>query len=86
MVILTDSEHITVGNHPLVKWFMKGVYNQKPSLPRYKSVWDVSEVLVWLQKIDIDSITMKMLTLENSYAVSLVIGSKSSNSTRIVCK
>lgn len=76
VVILTDSEHITVGNHPLVKRFMKGVYNQKPSLPRYKTVWDVSEVLDCLQKIDIDSITMKMLTLKTVMLLALLSGQR----------
>lgn len=76
VVILTDSEHITVGNHPFVKRFMKGVYNQKLSLPRYKSVWDVSEVLDWLQKIDIDSITMKMLTLKTVMLFALLSGQR----------
>ena len=26
---------VKVGDHPLVSWFMTGLFNQKPALPRY---------------------------------------------------
>lgn len=38
------------GEDPLVTRFMKGVYNARPSLPRYKETWDVSVVLKFLEK------------------------------------
>lgn len=72
VVILTDSEHVSVGNHPLIIRFMKGVFNQKPSLPRYKSVWDVSEVFKWLQKNDIDDINLNSLTLKTVMLLALL--------------
>lgn len=76
VVILTDSEHVSVGNQPLIKRFMKGVFNQKPSLPRYKSVWDVSEVFKWLQKNDIDDINLKLLTLKTVMLLALLSGQR----------
>lgn len=36
---------LTIGNSPLVKRFMKGVFELRPSIPRYKYIWDVSIVL-----------------------------------------
>lgn len=51
---------------------MKGVFNQKPSLPRYKSVWDVSEVFKWLQKNDIDDINLNSLTLKTVMLLALL--------------
>lgn len=76
VVILTDSEHVSVGNQPLIKRFMKGVFNQKPSLPRYKSVWDVSEVFKWFQKNDIDDINLKLLTLKTVLLLALLSGQR----------
>lgn len=38
----------TVGNFPTVKRFLKGVFELKPSLPRYQHTWDVNIVLDYL--------------------------------------
>ena len=76
VVILSDAEHVTVGDHPLVKRFLRGVFNQKPSLPRYKSVWDVSQVLEWLKEINIDNATLKQLTLKTTMLLALLSGQR----------
>ncbi|XP_068757998.1 uncharacterized protein [Montipora capricornis] len=39
------------GNHPLVFRFLKGVYESRPSLPRYKNTWDVCVVLNYLKTL-----------------------------------
>lgn len=39
-----------IGNNPIVKRFMAGVFNDKPALPRYNVTWDVSIVLDYLRK------------------------------------
>ena len=39
---------IKFGEHPLVGRFLKGVYEQRPALPRYKAIWNVGEVLNYL--------------------------------------
>ena len=33
------------GSHPLVTRFVKGVFEIRPSLARYKEIWDVNSVL-----------------------------------------
>ena len=38
----------TIGNCIIVKRFMKGVFELRPSLPRYAFIWDVSVVLDFL--------------------------------------
>ena len=38
-------------SHYLIQKFMKGVYNLKPSLPRYGSIWDVKIVLTFIEKM-----------------------------------
>ena len=39
-------------SHFLIKKFMQGIFNMKPSLPKYDSVWDVQLVLRYIEKQD----------------------------------
>ena len=41
----------TVGSHPLVNRFLKAAFNNRPSIPRYQSVWDPTRVLTYLKKL-----------------------------------
>lgn len=43
--------NMTFGTHPLVARFLKGVFELKPSLPRYSSIRDVSVVLQHLRSL-----------------------------------
>lgn len=38
-----------VGQHPLVTRLFKGVFNDRPPLPKYSNTWDVRIVLYYLQ-------------------------------------
>ena len=38
-----------VGNHPRFCALLKAVFNHRPQQPRYKFVWDVEIVLVYLK-------------------------------------
>lgn len=40
-----------IGQHPLVKQLMKGVYNSRPPLPRYTHTWDVNVVLKHIKNL-----------------------------------
>lgn len=40
-----------IGKHPTVLQFMKGVYNLKPTVPKYSCVWDVSVVLDYISSL-----------------------------------
>lgn len=53
----------TFGEHPLVTRFLKGVFELKPSLPRYTVVWDVGVVLKYMQSMPtMQDMTLAMLT------------------------
>ena len=43
--LLTLSKRNTIGNHPLIVRFMKGLFETNPPKPRYTSTWDVGKVL-----------------------------------------
>ena len=40
-----------VGQHPMIKRLLRGAYNTRPPIPRYKSTWKVSQVIAWLDSL-----------------------------------
>ena len=61
--------NVTVGNHPLVQRFLKGVFQTRPAFPRYTSTWDTSIVLTYLKtlhppkEISFQNLTHKLVML-----------------------
>lgn len=61
--------NLPVGQHSLVKRFLRGVFNIKPSLPRYVHTWGVNIVLRFLKNmnsfedISLRDLTYKLVTL-----------------------
>lgn len=62
-------EGFSVGNHPLIKRFVKGVFNLRPALPRNLVTWDTDLVLKYLaslapvRRIGLKDLTLKLTTL-----------------------
>ena len=60
---------ITFGNHPLVTRLMKGVFESRPTLPRYNSIWNVSTVLDFIktlgpnEELSLKNVTLKCVAL-----------------------
>ena len=48
--VLKPVDGMTFGAQESVKRFLKGVYEARPSNPRYTETWDVSKVLNYLKK------------------------------------
>ena len=70
-IVLNDG--FTVGSHPVVRRFLKGVFNMKPPAPRYDVVWDVKLVLDFLRKLaPAESIRLKDLTFKTTMLMALV--------------
>jgi site-specific recombinase XerD len=44
--------NVHIGNHIMIKQFLKGVFNEKPALPRYNCTWDVNIVLSYISSLD----------------------------------
>ena len=62
---LVASDNIDLSSNPAIKKFMKGIFNIRPPIPRYSSVWDVSKVLSYLKTLSpISDISLKQLTLK----------------------
>ena len=74
-VILPDG--LLFGTHPLVRRFMKGVFENRPSLPRYSATWDIAVVLKYLGKMHpADKLSLKELTLKVVTLLALLSGQR----------
>ena len=60
--VLKPVNGMTFGAQECVKRFLKGVYEARPSNPRYAETWDVSKVLNYLKTISITNCSLKDLT------------------------
>ena len=64
---------ISVGAHPLIVRFMKGVFNLRPPGSRYSYIWDVDKVLMYLRKLSpVDTVSLKDPTLKLTMSMALV--------------
>ena len=60
---------LPAGKHPLVCRFLKGVFQQKPALPRYNVTWDINIMLNYLKSLspvhslDLQTLSQKLLML-----------------------
>lgn len=71
--IITLPDNIPFGTHPLVCRFIKGVFEIRPSLPRYQEIWDVNTVLEYLKTLHPPKdLTLKDLTLKLTMLLALV--------------
>ena len=75
--VFTLQNNQTFGIHPLVTRFMKGVFETRPSLPRYSETWDANVVLDYIaglsQPEDQD---LKMLTYKTVMLLALLTGQR----------
>ena len=70
-IVTVDS--VSIGLHPLVVRFLKGAFNLRPPVPRYKEVWDESIVLRFLKTLSpVASLSLKNLSLKLVMLLSLV--------------
>ena len=63
----------TIGDHPLIKCFLTGVYESRPTQSRYSHVWDVKQVFdMFRQWKPNDELSLKDFTLKTVMLVALV--------------
>ena len=74
----------TFGTHPVVTRFLKGVFELKPSLPRYTTIWDVGTVLRYLQTLHpIPELNVKTLTKKLTMLPRLLTGQRCQTLTKL---
>ena len=75
--IVTLSNNTTFGAHPMVCRFLKGVFELKPSLPKYKNIWDVNTVLTYLSGLHPpQDLALKDLTYKTTMLLALLSGQR----------
>ena len=68
---------IPVGQHPLVKQLLKGVYNSRPPQPRYTHTWEVSRVLEHIKRLgENKEISLKTLSFKLVVLMALIRASR----------
>lgn len=51
---------------------MQGMFNERPSEPRYSEIWDIDQVLSYLETMeDLDCLSFKELTLKTVMLMAL---------------
>ena len=71
--VVKPIDGILLGSHPTVTRFLKGVFESRPTAPRYTQTWDVGKVLSYLQTIpNSEDVSLKDLTLKTVMLVSFV--------------
>ena len=70
---LNTNSSLPIGQLPIVKRFMKGIYDLRPSLPRYTTMWDLSIVLSYFRKgASVSELSLKELTLKLTFLLTLL--------------
>ena len=66
-----------VGMHPLIKRFIKGVFNIRPTFPKTETTWDTCTVLAYLKKLSpVRKLDLKFLTFKLAMLLSLLTGQR----------
>jgi len=62
---------------PIVKRFMRGVFQLRPSLPRYKSVWNVHSVFNFIRNQQrVEDLSLKTITIRLIFHLCLLSGQR----------
>ena len=66
-----------MGVHPLVRRFMKGVFQLRPALPKHNVIWDTTVVLDYIKKLSpVKVLTLKRLTFKLVMLIALLTGQR----------
>lgn len=77
MAFLPSIEGRSIGSHPDVCRTIKGVFEERPSLLKYKDPWDVNVVLKYLDSLPVvEDLSLKELTLRMCMLLALVTGQR----------
>ncbi len=75
--VITLPDGSSFGKHPMVKRLLKGVFEDKPSLPRYSKTWDLNVVLCYLRTLpEYDRISLKDLTCKLVLLIAVLSGQR----------
>ena len=75
--VIVFPDNTPAGSHPLVVRLMKGVFERRPSLPKYTSTWDVNVVLECLRNFEhVRKLSLKELSWKLTILLMLLSGQR----------
>lgn len=73
-----SQDGVPVGSHPLVVRYMSGVFNLRPTKPKYREFWDVSKLLCHLKTMPpVNVLSFKLLSYKLATLIVLTQASRS---------
>ena len=75
--VVVLSENPLLGKHPVLKRFMKGIFETKPTFPRMAVVWDIKCVFDYFRKMT-EPLSMEMLGKKLVMLIALLAGGQRS--------
>ena len=66
---------VDIGNSVLVKKFMRGVFNKRPALPKYRTIWNPDIVLNYLSSLS-SNLTLLQLSQKVCMLLLLLTGQR----------
>ena len=83
--VVDTHTNISFGNLPVVKRFMKGIFQLIPSFPKYSFVWDVNKVFNFFRKQpNITNLNLKALSLKLAMLMMLLSGGQRSQTIHCI--
>ncbi len=72
-ITLEGNENASLGSHPLISRFFRGIFNTKPPKPRYTTMWDANIVLNYLKRLSpAHKLGLRDLTLKTCMLIALL--------------
>ena len=68
-----------IGQHPLVKRILKGLYKTKTPIPRHAATWDVSLVTQYITSLENESVDIQLLTKKLTMLLALSTADRASD-------
>ena len=73
-----------VGQHPLISRLLKGIFHDRPPLPRHTNTWNVETVLNYLEGlVENQSLSLKVLTWKLTMLLALTRSSRSADLSQL---
>ena len=75
-LLYLENSSIPFGQLPIVKRFMKGIFELRPSLPKYSATWDVNLAFEYIRKHDLVLLKLKDLAYRIAFLLCLLSGQR----------
>ena len=75
---------VPVGQHPVITRLIKGVFNERPLVPRYSNTWDLQRVLSHLESLgQSESLSLKALSFKTVFLLAITRPSRSADLSQL---